>query len=276
MEPQTVQFLHVDLLQPNPFQPRDKIKDTELQELSDSIKQYGVLEPLIVAHTPAGYQIIAGERRWRASRLAQLSEVPVIIKKTTRKEMLEMAIIENVQRVNLSPMERAQAFQQLQRDFGYSVSEVAEKVSKSSSYVSNSLKLLALPDAIKDGLVGGVITEGHARAISGIDDAQAMVDVYKRILKESASVRRAEELARLYKERQPNPRTRLAKGVLKVDDKKVEKWEQVLQKHLKAKSKIKLTRSAKQTRITITLKGDPHATQKDLEYLMGLSLKQQD
>lgn len=269
----TVQFLHVDLLQPNPFQPRNKIKDTELQELSDSIKQYGVLEPLIVAHTPAGYQIIAGERRWRASRLAELTEVPVLIKKTTRKEMLEMAIIENVQRVNLSPMERAQAFLQLQRDFDYTVSEVAEKVSKSTSYISNSLKLLTLPDAVKDGLVGNIITEGHARAISGIEDPQAMVDVYKRILKESASVRRAEELARMYKESQPNPKTRLAKGVLKVDDKQIEKWEQILQKHLKAKSKIKLTRSAKQTRITITLKGDPHETQKDLEYLMDLSKK---
>lgn len=269
----TVQFLHVDLLQPNPFQPRNKIKDTELQELSESIKQYGVLEPLIVAHTPAGYQIIAGERRWRASRLAELTEVPVLIKKTTRKEMLEMAIIENVQRVNLSPMERAQAFLQLQRDFNYTVSEVAEKVSKSTSYISNSLKLLTLPDAVKDGLVGNIITEGHARAISGIEDSQAMVDVYKRILKESASVRRAEELARLYKESQPNPKTRLAKGVLKIDDKQVEKWEQILQKHLKAKSKIKLTRSAKQTRITITLKGDPHETQKDLEYLMDLSKK---
>ena len=114
---ETVQLLAVNLLQPNPFQPRNKMIKDELDELADSIKKHGILEPLIVAHTPAGYQIIAGERRWRAAQLAGLTEVPCLIRKTSPKGMLEMALIENVQRINLSALERAQAFQQLMREF---------------------------------------------------------------------------------------------------------------------------------------------------------------
>ena len=109
----SVQILAIEVLQPNPFQPRNKISREEILELADSIKQYGVLEPLIVAQTPAGFQIIAVERRWRAAREAGLTEVPALVKKTTPKEMLEMALIENVQRADLGPLERAQAFQQL-------------------------------------------------------------------------------------------------------------------------------------------------------------------
>jgi ParB family chromosome partitioning protein len=171
----------------------------ELEELVSSVKLYGVLEPIVVAHTPAGYQIIAGERRWRAAKLAGLKEVPVIVKVTTPRGMLEMAVIENVQRVDLSPIERAQAFQQLLRDFKFSHQQVADKIGKSIAYVSNSLRLLNLPDAIKDGLAGGLISEGHARALASIEDERVMIECYKQILKESASVRRAEELVRRFK-----------------------------------------------------------------------------
>ncbi|PIY80153.1 MAG: chromosome partitioning protein ParB [Candidatus Pacebacteria bacterium CG_4_10_14_0_8_um_filter_42_14] len=269
----SIQLLPIDHLEPNPFQPRNKLSEEDVRELADSISQYGILEPLVVAHTPAGYQIIAGERRWRAARLAGLTEVPVIIKETTPKEMLEMAIIENVQRTDLTAIERALAFQQLQREFGFSIADVAKRISKSGSYVSNTLKLLTLPDAIKDGLISGSISEGHARAISGIPDEATMVEVYKRILKETASVRRAEELARFYKQRSDEPRFRVARRVYETDTREVEAWERKIQDMLKASAKLKLVRTQQQTKISITIKGDPHQTQKDLEKIMSVIQK---
>src|SRR3989338_5332844 len=196
---QTVQNIPVDHLQPNPLQPRGSILAEELAELVSSIKRYGVLEPLVIAHTPAGYQIIAGERRWRASKLAGLETVPAIIKETTPSEMLEMAIIENVQRVDLNPMDRAQAFDRLQRDYNLSTTDIAERIGKSLPYVSNSVRLLRLPAALQDGLIGGMISEGHARALASIEDPRSMVEAYKIIMKENGSVRRAEDLARRMK-----------------------------------------------------------------------------
>lgn len=271
MKTQTVQLLNIDLLEANPFQPREKINKEELEDLIKSIKIHGVLEPLVVAHTPAGFQIIAGERRWRASKLAGLTEVPVIIKETTPKGMLEMAIIENVQRINLTPIERAQAFQKLQREFNLTVSEIAERIGKSIPFISNSLKLLTLPDAIKDGLLGRQISEGHARAISGILDVKLMLEVYKQVLKENASVRRAEELARITKSR--SGQTKVFKPqtvVYQVDDKQIETWENRVKRYLGAKSKLKLKRTSQQTQVVFVLKGDPEETQQGLEKIMSL------
>lgn len=198
-ENQQILHLDIDLIQPNPLQPRGLIAPEALTDLVNSIKEHGIIEPLVVAKTPAGYQIIAGERRWRASRLAGLSTVPVLIKETTAKGMLEMAIVENVQREDLNPVERAQAFQRLIEEFGLPLSEIAKRVGKSESYVSNTMRLLGLPDAIKDGIISGAISEGHARAIAGLGDVKLMVEAYKTILSENASVRRAEDLARRLK-----------------------------------------------------------------------------
>lgn len=262
-----IQDLGINQLQPNPFQPRNKIIKEDLDELVQSIKTYGILEPLVVAHTPAGYQIIAGERRWRAAKEAGLETVPALVKKTTPRGMLEMAIVENVQRVDLNAMERSQAFQQLQRDFNFTVGQIAEKVGKSPAYISNTLKLLKLPDAIKDGLLGGMITEGHARAISGIENEKSMVDCYKIILKESASVRRAEELARRFKE-QDHQETSGRGRPLQVDDSQVKSWEHQFQSWFNAKTKLKVTRSNRHTRVTIVLQGSPEQTQRDLERIM--------
>ncbi len=197
----TQQILHleIDLLQPNPLQPRGLISPDSLADLVSSIREHGIIEPLVAAKTPAGYQIIAGERRWRAAKVAGLTTVPVLVKETTARGMLEMAIVENVQREDLNPIERAQAFQRLIEEFGLPLSEIAKRIGKSDSYVSNTMRLLALPDAIKDGLISSAITEGHARAIAGLSDVKLMVDAYKTILAESASVRRAEDLARRLK-----------------------------------------------------------------------------
>ena len=191
-----VQYIPIKELEPNPLQPRGVISPESINELVDSIREHGILEPLIVAKTPAGYQIIAGERRWRASRILKLEEVPAIVKETSPQQMLEMAIVENVQRKDLNPIERAKAFLRLKDEFNLDHVGIAKKVSKSVPYVINVLKLLTLPDAIKDGLLSGLISEGHARALSGISDTRLMIEAYKIVIKEKASVRRAEEIAR--------------------------------------------------------------------------------
>jgi len=183
-------------LEPNPLQPRGIISPESVSELVESIREHGILEPLIVAQTPAGYQIIAGERRWRAARTLKLPYVPAIIKKTSPQQMLEMAIVENVQRKDLNPLEKAKSFLRLKEEFNLDHTGIAKKVSKSVPYVINILKLLTLPDALKDGLLSGLISEGHARALSGIGDTRLMIEAYKIVLKEKASVRRAEEIAR--------------------------------------------------------------------------------
>jgi ParB family chromosome partitioning protein len=198
-QPENVIELEVDELQPNPLQPRGQILPDTLVELAESIREHGILEPLVVAKTPAGYQIIAGERRWRASKLAGLTKVSCLVKETSPQGMLEMAIVENVQRVDLNPLERAQAYQRLLEEFGLTTVEIAQRVGKSGPYISNTLRLLDLPDAIKDGLLSEAISEGHAKAMLGLESAALMIQAYKQILKENLGVRAAEELARRLK-----------------------------------------------------------------------------
>lgn len=267
--------LPLNQLQPNPLQPRGKMNKDELEELVSSVKLYGVLEPIVVAHTPAGYQIIAGERRWRAAKLAGLKEVPVIVKVTTPRGMLEMAVIENVQRVDLSPIERAQAFQQLLRDFKFSHQQVADKIGKSIAYVSNSLRLLNLPDAIKDGLAGGLISEGHARALASIEDERVMIECYKQILKESASVRRAEELVRRFKAaigQQPQAAANEV-GRVALHNTEIDEWQNKLKQIFKEDTKVKLIVSNRQTKLTLTFQGTPEETQAEIAKVMELAKK---
>ncbi|HEX8923889.1 MAG TPA: ParB/RepB/Spo0J family partition protein [Patescibacteria group bacterium] len=192
----SVSQIPTNQLEPNPLQPRGIINPESVSELVESIREHGILEPLVVAKTPAGFQIIAGERRWRAARILKLEHVPAIVKETTPQQMLEMAIVENVQRKDLNPLERAKAFLRLKEEFGLDNTGIAKKVSKSVPYVINCLKLLSLPDALKDGLLSGLISEGHARALAGIGDTRLMIEAYKIVLKEKASVRRAEDIAR--------------------------------------------------------------------------------
>src|SRR3990170_6778782 len=171
--------IEVNELQANPLQPRGVITPESLVDLVDSIKEHGVLEPLVIAKTPAGFQIIAGERRWRASKLAGLTNIPVIIKETTPRGMLEMALVENVQRTDLNPIERGKAFQRLVAEFNLTTGEISKRIAKSPSYVSNTLRLLSLPDALKDGVLSGMITEGHARALAAIGDERIMIEAYR-------------------------------------------------------------------------------------------------
>jgi len=259
----------VDELQSNPLQPRGVITPESLVDLVDSIKEHGVLEPLVVAKTPAGYQIIAGERRWRASKLAGLTHVPAVIRETSPKGMLEMALVENVQRVDLNPLDRAKGFERLMNEFALTTSEIAVRIGKSVAYVSNSMRLLSLPDALKDGLLSGLISEGHARALSAIDDSNLVIEAYKIILRESGSVRRAEELARRMKVKSnqaPKPKARVAD--MRIMSEEIDKMEEDLRKALTngddSKHKtttVKLIRSRSQTKLTFILKGTLEETE---------------
>ncbi len=276
MADQIVQ-ISVDELQSNPLQPRGVITPESLVDLVDSIKEHGILEPLVVAKTPAGYQIIAGERRWRASKLAGLTHVPAIIRETSPKGMLEMAIVENVQRVDLNPLDRAKGFERLMNEFALTTSEVAVRIGKSVAYVSNTMRLLSLPDALKDGLLSGLISEGHARALSAIEDQGLMIEAYKIILRESGSVRRAEELARRMRAKAgqaPKPKSRVAD--MRIISEEIDKMENEMEKAISngdAKSaSVKLVRSRSQTKITIMLKGSLEETESKLQRIYN-SLK---
>lgn len=258
--------LDINQLQPNPLQPRGAITPESLVDLVDSIREHGVLEPLVVAKTPAGFQLIAGERRWRASKLAGLTHVPVIIRETTPKGMLEMAIVENVQRVDLNALDRAKGFERLMDEFGLTTSEVAVRIGKSVAYVSNSLRLLTLPDALKDGLLSGLISEGHARALAAIDDTELMVEAYKIILRESGSVRRAEELARRMKARaDQKPKANLPK--LRVVSEEIDKMQDEFTRALGGSHQVRLARSRRETRVTFILKGSLDETENTLQLI---------
>ena len=249
--------LDTNLLQPNPLQVRSLIKSESLVDLVESIKEHGILEPLVVAKTPAGFQIIAGERRWRAAKVIGLKTVPVVVKETSARGMLEMALVENVQREELNPIERAQGFQRLMDEFSLSVTEISKRIGKSPAYVSNSLRLLSLPDAIKDGLISNDITEGHARAIAGLGEVKLMVDAYKTILSEGASVRRAEDLARKIKEEKNIP-TRSSQAKEKLISRELEELAKELSDKLKARVTIK--QSSISAKIIIFFKGAPEVT----------------
>ena len=254
--------IDIDMLQPNPLQPRGLITPDSLIEIVDSIREHGVLEPLVVAKTPAGYQIIAGERRWRASKIAGLSKVPVLIKETTPQGMLEMAIIENVQRIDLNPLERAQAFKRLMEEFGLSTSEIAVKIGKSAPYVSNTFRLLSVPDALKDALASGATSEGHVRALASLDDPHLIVEAYREVLQKNLSVRGAEELARKLKARENiAPKQQVPAQKLQSDE--LEKFQEEIAEKLnsgQAKVKVKISQSRVEGKIQVVAKGKVEET----------------
>jgi ParB family chromosome partitioning protein len=264
---QQVVEIETDSLQANPLQPRGVITPESLVDLVDSIREHGILEPLVIAKTPAGFQIIAGERRWRAAKLAGLRTVPAIIKETTPQGMLEMAIVENVQRSDLNAIDRAKAFERLMSEFGLSNSEISQRIGKSPAYISNSLRLLSLPDALKDGLLTSLITEGHARALAAIEDNRLIVEAYKIILKESGSVRRAEELSRKMRAQSGNkPKTVGFRPGHELSE-EIDQIKKSLEDALGGKptSIVKLSRSRAETRLTIVLKGNQEETEERLQ-----------
>jgi len=183
----------------NPRQPRLQMDETELEGLAESIREHGILQPLVVSHDPMqeGFVLIAGERRLRAARLAGLVTVPVIIRPASEQQRLELALIENVQRADLTPLETAEAYHHLIDEFGLTHEEVAARVGKSREAVTNTHRLVRLPEEIEKGLAEGLITEGHARALLGLDGTpQMMIEVYKTVVRSKLSVRQTEALVK--------------------------------------------------------------------------------
>ena len=191
-----VQVMKINEVEPNRDQPRKNFDEDALLELSDSIKQFGVLQPLLVRKRKDYYEIIAGERRWRAAKLAGVKEVPVIEKEYTDQEILEIGLIENIQRENLNPIEEAIAYKRLLEEFNLKQDEVAERVSKSRTAVTNSMRLLKLSDKVQQMIIDDMISTGHARALLAIDDPELQYTLANKIFDEKLSVRETEKLVK--------------------------------------------------------------------------------
>jgi ParB family chromosome partitioning protein len=207
-----VTLVMVDMVSPNPRQPRSMLNPVELEDLTASIREHGVLQPLIV--TPGDmdgrYVLIAGERRLEAARLAGLTSVPVLVRQASDQQRLELAIIENVQRSDLSALEQAEAYRQLAEDFGLSHEDIAARVGKSRVAVTNTLRLLKLPDVIKNALIEGRISEGHARALLALTNPEAQTAALRTVLKQELNVRQTEELVRKLSGEKPSQKPKPA------------------------------------------------------------------
>lgn len=192
-------LVKINKVEPNRDQPRKDFDEDSLLELSDSIKQFGVLQPLLVQKKKDYYEIIAGERRWRAAKLAGLKEIPVIVKEYTNQEIVEISLIENIQRENLNPIEEAMAYKRLLEEFTLKQDEVAERVSKSRTAVTNSMRLLKLSSRVQQMIVDDMITTGHARALLAIEDEEQQYVIANKIFDEKLSVRETEKLVKMLK-----------------------------------------------------------------------------
>ncbi|HET7080972.1 MAG TPA: ParB/RepB/Spo0J family partition protein [Chloroflexia bacterium] len=199
----------VDSIQPNPQQPRHEFSEEALKELTDSVREHGVIQPLIVTHNETGdgapYYLIAGERRWRAAQVAGLATVPVIVKDANPEEMLALALVENIQRADLNPLEEAQAYRELMDTFGLTQAEVARRVGRSRSAVANLVRLLNLPHEIIMSLHEGKISEGHARTIMMLEQREDQLAMLDRVISEGYSVRQTEEMVRRVRDGLPLP-----------------------------------------------------------------------
>lgn len=249
--------LDVSKIVPNTYQPRLKMDDVKLQELAISLKENGIIEPLIVtAHENNTYELIAGERRWRAAQLAGITTVPVVIREASPQQMLELAIVENVQRQDLNALEEAMAFKSLREDFHMGLEEIAYKVGKDSTTISNKIRILNLPEEVRRAIIDGIISEGHARALLGIKNEPTLILAFHKVVNQSLSVRNTEELAR-----------RLNLGVkhkfrpdrILLDSKSV-KYEQNLKTYFNNDT-IKMYRSSKGSRIEMKFKNDEEVEQ---------------
>ena len=189
-------IVKISMVEPNREQPRKNFDEDSLQELADSIKQFGLLQPILVQDKKSYYESIAGERRWRAAKIAGLKEVPVIIRNLTDQEVVEISLIENIQREDLNPIEEAQAYKRLLTEFHLKQDEVAERVSKSRTAVTNSMRLLKLCDPVQKMVVDGMISTGHARALLAIEDPEQQYLIAQKVFDEKLSVREVEKLVK--------------------------------------------------------------------------------
>jgi ParB family chromosome partitioning protein len=255
----------IDAIYPNPMQPRQSFPDDSLNDLAASIKEMGVIQPLIVRTARTGYELIAGERRWRAAKLAKLKQVPVLIKEASSGEILELALIENIQRKDLNPLEEAEAYRRLIHEFGLTQEELGRRVGKDRSTIANFLRLLNLPEPIRADILNETLTMGHARVIAGIEDGALQKKAWRYVISKRLSVRGAEELIKKLKA----SRTKMTRRKLPTsDDVYFNALEEDLTRHLGTKVSIK--RRGKRGTLQIE-----YYNNKDLERLIA-KLKQQD
>jgi ParB family chromosome partitioning protein len=252
--------LPVEFIKPNRYQPRIEMNPEKLVELADSIREHGVIEPLLVTQIDErNYELIAGERRLRAAKLAGFDYVPVVIRESSPQEMLEIAIVENVQRADLNPLEEAMAFDQLVKIFSQTHEQISKKVGISRPAVANKLRLLALPEEVKRGLLEQKISEGHARALLGLTSEEQIIITYKVIVRDHLSVRAVEELVRRMNKGQNKPQR--VNSIIIDDEKTIE-----IEKFLRDRfgDSVSVTRSSKGGKIIIPFKNDS-----DLENLLN-------
>jgi ParB family chromosome partitioning protein len=197
-------FCGIEEIQPNPFQPRKAFDDAHLQELVESIREKGILQPLVVRKKGEGYELIAGERRWRAAQKAGIKEVPIVIKEIPDSEILELSLIENIQRENLNPIEEGEAFKRLIDQFHLTQEEVSRKVGKDRTTITNTVRLLKLPPEIRQSLADGTISMGHARAFLSLDGPEKQRLALKKVLQAGLSVRQTESLVKRLRSRTPS------------------------------------------------------------------------
>lgn len=257
-------IVNITKVEPNREQPRKNFDEDALEELAESIKQFGLLQPILVQDRKTYYEIIAGERRWRAAKKAGLKEVPVIIKNLTEQEIVEISLIENIQREDLNPIEEAQAYKRLLTEFNLKQDEVAERVAKSRTAVTNSMRLLKLCDDVQQMIIDGMISTGHARALIPIEDAEQQYQIAQRIFDEKLSVRDVEKLIKNI-----GKPSKIKKAIL--TDKSLEAVYQDIEENLKQKLS---------TKVSITSKGNGAGkieiefySHDDLEKLMDLLSK---
>ena len=257
-------LVNITKVEPNREQPRKNFDEDALEELAESIKQFGLLQPILVQDRKTYYEIIAGERRWRAAKKAGLKEVPVIIKNLTEQEIVEISLIENIQREDLNPIEEAQAYKRLLTEFNLKQDEVAERVAKSRTAVTNSMRLLKLCDDVQQMIIDGMISTGHARALIPIEDAEQQYQIAQRIFDEKLSVRDVEKLIKNI-----GKPSKIKKAIL--TDKSLEAVYQDIEENLKQKLS---------TKVSITSKGNGAGkieiefySHDDLEKLMDLLSK---
>lgn len=224
--PETSSFflqIELDQIRPNPFQPRIRMDSVKLQELADSITENGVLQPIVVRSRPEGFEIVAGERRWKAAQQAGLSRIPAVVQDLTDERMVEVAVVENIQRDELSPIEEAHAYHVLIEDFQFTQEQVSRRVGRSRAAVANTLRLLRLPKAVQESLLGGKISMGHARALIPLTRSQQL-KLARQIVAQDLSVRQVERRVQALRNVPPAPRASLDPNVKAAQERLQRRW----------------------------------------------------
>ncbi|MXZ13690.1 MAG: ParB/RepB/Spo0J family partition protein [Candidatus Dadabacteria bacterium] len=256
-------MVSTDLLKPNPSQPRKQFEQSALEELAESIKENGVIQPLIVRKENGGFEIVAGERRWRAAKIAKLEKLPVIIRTATDQDVAELTLIENIQREDLNPIEEGEAYEKLAERFGLTHEEIAKKTGKTRSVITNQLRLLKLSEKAKKALVSGSITVGHARALLAASSPGQMDSLLGEVLKKDLTVRRTEALVKK-KNRSAQPPPEFTSGVVEEDIFTKELTEELSGKF---STKVRISRNKTKGKIEIE-----YYSPEELERIVGILL----